>query len=98
MLRMVCIALALASLSACACVGPRPAVLNSFSITRFDEPGADVAPMQNAAALAVLTLHRQRFDLPSQREPDMRMIYATAYDRKYRIVGRRRQRVVRART
>jgi len=93
MLRMACIALALASLSACACVG-RPAALNAGAVANFDAT-ADAAPVQDVAALAVLTLDRRRFGLPSERQPDLRMIFVTTSDRKHRRA--RRKRATRAR-
>lgn len=97
MLRMACVALALALLSGCACLGPRQSAFGGGAVASFDA-GQDVAPVENTAAFALLSLDRRRFSRPSERQPDLRMIFATAYDRKYRLAPRRwAKRIMRSR-
>lgn len=97
MFKMAGVALALALLSGCACLGPHQTAFAGGAIASFDA-GQDVAPVQDTAALALLTLHRQRFSRPSERQPDLRVILATSYDRMRRYPRlKRTQRVKRRR-
>jgi hypothetical protein len=88
---MACVAFALAMLAGCACIGPQRAALSTGAIASFDQD-ENAAPLQDTAALALLSLNRRRFSLPSERQPDLRMIYATTYDRR-RHLGLRRRRL-----
>lgn len=104
-LRAATIALALASLGACASIGcacTPNATLMAGPITRPISPitspitnfvaGMAAAPMEEIAPVASRALERRRFALPSDRQPDLRMVFATSADRGRRRLRRHRRR------
>jgi hypothetical protein len=87
MLKAACVALALASLGACASIGHAQAAF-SPNIESFD---ADAAPVESAVPIVRVThaLERRRFSPPADRQPDLRFIVATTADRGRRHIRRR---------
>lgn len=105
MLRAAFVLFAGALLSACASLAPiqaglaPPTVTAHFDAALPDEP--DAAPCeavvvattpQEAAAAPSLVLHRTSFGPPSRRQPDLRIVLATASDRARWRQARRRKR------
>jgi hypothetical protein len=96
MLKLVCAILASVTLTACASFGRLEAAA-STPIRSFDS--ADSAPAEApiwrasdwTAASPFADLDRRRFSPPSRRQPDLRAILVTAYDRARRPAGRRRR-------
>jgi uncharacterized protein YciI len=98
MLKAACVAFALASLGACASLGPSPEVFGSSLDVSFEKSAAPVEAAAPAAPVEVLALaapvsyalERRRFTPPSDRQPELRAIAATATDRSRRHARRRR--------
>jgi hypothetical protein len=105
MLRAACVVLALASLGACASLGPSTDGFGLGAQTSFDKSAAPVqiaapaAPVEVVGPVAPIemvapvsyALERRRFTPPSNRQPDLRAIAATALDRSRRHMRRRRR-------
>jgi hypothetical protein len=109
MLRAAFVLFAGALLSACASLAPiqaglaPPTVTAHFDASLTNEPGAapceDVVvatPPQETVAAPSSVLHRTSFGPPSRRQPDQRMVLATASDRARWRHARRRRRGVNA--
>jgi hypothetical protein len=107
MLRAAFVLIAGALLSACASLAPIQAGIvpptASIDASLTNEPGAtpceDVVvatPPQETVAAPSSVLHRTSFGPPSRRQPDQRMVLATASDRARWRHARRRRRGVNA--
>jgi len=95
MLKPACVALALTALGACASIGGEQNLVGASVDASFDEraaPAETVVIVETAAPMARVSyaLERRRFTPPSDRQPDLRFIVASAADRGRRHARRRR--------
>jgi hypothetical protein len=86
MLKAAGIALALASLSACASIGSSQCAPIVGIVA-----GVAAAPVEVIAPVSSSAPERRRFSLPSDRQPDLHFVLATAADRGRRRLRRRRK-------
>lgn len=84
MFKLAFVAFAMVSLSACASLGPLQASPNVSIRESFDAAPVEVALVDTS------TLHRRAFNAPSQRQPELRVILASATDRSRRRIARLR--------
>ena len=82
MFRLAFVAFAMASLGACASLGPHYASSDVSIHESFDAAPVEVALVTTAA------LHRTAFSAPSHRQPELRVILASAMDRGRRRIAR----------
>jgi hypothetical protein len=82
MFKLAFVAFAMVSLSACASLGPHQVNSNASAHQSFDAAPVEVAMIDKSA------LHRRAFSAPSQRQPELRVILASAVDRSRRRVAR----------